>query len=465
MEDTFLEKTVQAYLLNLSLRSTDGVIAAVSGGADSMALLYALQTARQDTPFCLLAAHVHHGLRGAEADRDTEFVEQQCAKMGIPLEILRADVKAEALQGETIEQAGRRIRYAFFSSLRDKYGYRYVATAHNADDNLETVLLHIIRGSGLHGLCGIPMENDGIIRPLLTCSRAEIETYCAQREIPFVNDSTNTDVAYSRNRIRHMVIPQLKAINPQVVAACTRLTALMREEDALLETLTDELLSKSLRKSGEYDRTVLLQAAPPLRKRALKALMENAGGDCGEKHIAIAENALLSGNGAVQVPDGVYVCVDQNVLKIENTKSMTEIPYFEAPIQMGQMLEIAGRRYMPLCLSLAEYMQKRKVYKNVLKFACDYDKITHSLTVRQRKAGDTFHPVSGVGKTLKKFFNEKKVPSEQRAQTPIVCDENGIVLLVGFSCDDRVKLDDTTKRVFLLWPADDFEEEKSCEYT
>lgn len=463
MQDVFLEKVAENYLRErLSLQPEDGIIVALSGGADSMALLCALHALCQKLPFRLLAAHVHHGLRGAEADRDADFVRQQCEGRQIPLQLLHADVKAEALPGEGVEQAGRRIRYAFFERLREQYGYRYIATAHTADDNLETVLLHLTRGSGLHGLCGISQQHDGIIRPLLCCSRADIEAYCEQKSIPFVTDSTNRDVTYSRNRIRHEVIPQLKAINPQVVEACTRLTANLREEDALLHTLTDALLSKALVANGKYDRSAFLEAAPPLRKRALKALMEGLGGDCCEKHILLAEDALLAGNGAVQVPGGVCVSVTGNDLLLSAADEQTEIPYFEMPVVLEKPLKIAGQRYVPQCLSRAEYEQKRKVYKNVLKFTCDYDKITHGLTVRQRKQGDMFHPVGGVGKSIKKYFNEKKVPLIQRASTPIVCDEQGIILVTGFSCDDRVKLDEGTVRVFLLCPD---EEEKSCEYT
>lgn len=462
MQDVFLEKTVAAFLKNMSVGAQDGIIVALSGGADSMALLCALHAVQQNQPLRLLAAHVHHGLRGEEADHDAAFVEQQCKCRQIPLEVLRTDVKAKALPGEGVEQAGRRIRYAFFDRLRQQYAYRYVATAHTADDNLETVLLHLTRGSGLHGLCGIQPENDGILRPLLTCSRMDIETYCDEKGIPFITDSTNADMAYSRNRIRHAVIPQLKALNPQVVEACTRLTANLRQEDALLEALACELLSNAVLENGVYDRAVLSAAAVSLRRRVLKMLMESNGGDCGEIHILLAEKALLSGNGAVQVPGGVLVTADAVALKIGPPTLQTEIPYFEMPVTIGQRLTIADRQYIPLCLSLEEYEQKRKVYKKVLKFTCDYDKITHSLTVRQRKPGDAFHPVGGVGKSLKKYFNEKNVPLAQRAETPIVCDEQGIVLVTGFSCDDRVKLDQTTKRVFILCLA---EEEKSCEYT
>lgn len=440
---------------------TFGIVVAVSGGADSMALLDVLQTLQKQYAFSLLAAHVHHGLRGEEADRDARFVAEVCQKRGIPLETLHTDVAALAAPGESIEQAGRRVRYAFFEELRVKNDYRFIATAHHADDNLETVLLHLTRGSGLRGLCGIAPCHNGIIRPFLTCTRASIEQYCEERAISFVTDGTNTDILYSRNRIRHTVLPQLKEINPQVVTACTRMTAVLREEESFLNALTEELVQSARVGEDTYDRAVLAQAHAVLRRRALKLLMEQAGSDCEEKHVLLTERAVEEGSGAVQVPGGVYVSVTENALKLE--RRTEETPYFEYPLVVGQVVRIGDTLYLPQCVSADEYQKKSNVHKKVLQYSCDYDKLKGDVIIRQRCAGDAFHPVGGVGKTLKKFFNEKQVSLHLRSQTPVVCDTDGIVLVAGFSCDDRVKLDADTKRVFILYPM--FKEEKSCAYT
>ncbi len=466
MQTQCLEKIVQDFLRELGVRADDGIIVAVSGGADSMALLCALQQVQKTVPFHMLAAHVHHGLRADEADADMEFLRGECAKRNIPLEILQADVKTEAIAGEGVEQAGRRIRYAFFERLRAQYGYRYVATAHHADDNLETVLLHLTRGSGLHGLCGISPCNNDIIRPLLTCTRAEIEAYCAEKSIPYVTDSTNTDTAYSRNRVRRLVVPQLQVINPQVVEACTRLTADLREEDAFLLDLAQQVLLMAACDKDAYKIKSLLDAAAPLRRRALKLLLEQKGSDCEQKHIALLQMLLEKGQGAVQAPDGVTVIVKDDVLRLQKADEQRKVPPLVAQsLVMGKAVELAGTVYMPCCVSRSDFVKKQKVYKKVLQYACDYDKLNGDLMVRGRQMGDTFHPVGGAGKTLKKYFNEKRVPLGQRMATPVVCDKKGIVLLAGFSCDNRVRLDETTKRVFLLCPMDIYEEEKSSEYT
>lgn len=438
---------VKCCLQTLGVQNNAGIVVALSGGADSMALLYALAALRETDGIRLVAAHVHHGLREQEAYRDAVFVREQCDALHIPCETLFAHVAEEKLSGESIEQAGRRIRYAFFETVREKHHLQYVATAHHADDNLETVLLHLTRGSGLHGLCGIPAKNGCCIRPLLPFSRAEIEQFCTKKHIPFVVDSTNTDILYSRNRVRNAVIPQLREINPQVTEACTRLTANLREEDAFLENLTDTYLQKAVN-GGKYRRDVLAAIPPVLQKRAVKRIAEQAGGDPEEKHI-LALTDMVTHGGAVDLPGNVRMVADATYVFADTEKTVEETP--EQPLAIGDAVKMGDTVYTACCISVEEFKKRQNVHKNVLKFCCDYDKIVGSTVVRSRNAGDKFHPVGGVGKTLKKFFNENAVLPQLRAGIPIVCDEKGIVLIAGFSCDDRVKLDKKTKRVFLLW--------------
>lgn len=437
---------VKRYLQSLSVEPDAGIVVALSGGADSMALLYALAALRQTDGLRLVAAHVHHGLRGEEADRDAAFVREQCEALDIPCETLFADVANQRLSGEGIEQAGRRIRYAFFETVREQYAMRYIATAHHADDNLETVLLHLTRGSGLHGLCGVPPKNGRCIRPLLAVSRADIERFCEQQAIPFVVDSTNAECVYSRNRMRNAVIPHLREINPQVTEACTRMTASLREEDVYLETLADAYLEKAA-DGDKYRRDVLAEMPRVLQKRALKRIAEQEGGDPEEKHILLLLDVVENG-GAVQLPGDVRLVADERYLFADTDEVAKEIP--AQPLNIGDVIDVGDMQYTAMCIAAEDFKNRQNVHKNVLQFACDYDKIVGNVTVRSRMVGDRFHPVGGVGKTLKKFFNENAVPPCVRMHVPIVCDANGIVLIAGFSCDDRVKLDENTKHIFLL---------------
>ena len=206
------------------LQVGDRVIVALSGGADSVTLLHVLCGLRDAADLTVAAVHVHHGLRGADADADEALCRRLCEQWDVPLSVHHIDVAAEAASAhETIEQTGRRLRYACLEREADKQNAK-IATAHTASDQAETVLLHLTRGCGLHGLCGIPPRRGGVIRPLLTCSREQVEAYCAAQGLAFATDATNADVTYARNRVRHRVLPELTEINPRVGEALCRLS-------------------------------------------------------------------------------------------------------------------------------------------------------------------------------------------------------------------------------------------------
>ena len=214
------------------------VLCALSGGADSMALLSGLLAVAGDRDLTVLAAHYDHGLRGEESRRDTAFVAKQCAALGIPLTIGSGDVAARTMEtGRSIEETARAMRYAFLEETAAHAGADRIATAHNADDNAETVLLHLVRGTGLDGLTGIPPRRGKIVRPLLTVTRQEIENYLTARDTPWVTDSTNDDPAYSRNRIRRDVMPVLRALNPSFSQTLAANLGHIREDRAFLEGL------------------------------------------------------------------------------------------------------------------------------------------------------------------------------------------------------------------------------------
>ncbi len=214
----------------------DSVLVAVSGGADSVALLHMLREEGRE----LAAAHYNHGLR-PEADADEAFVKTLCEDWGIPFTAGRGDVAAEAARrGAGVEETAREMRYAFLEPVRSERGLCRIATAHNADDNAETVLLNLVRGAGLSGLCGIPPQRGHIIRPILHLSRAEILAYLTEHNLPYREDASNADTVYRRNYLRHEIIPALKTLNPALTDAVTRLTGLLREDDEYLTALARE---------------------------------------------------------------------------------------------------------------------------------------------------------------------------------------------------------------------------------
>ncbi len=439
------EKAWQVIRRERMLSPDCAVVAGVSGGADSVALLHLLHTLQRQGAFSVLhAVHVHHGLRGAEADRDEQFVRQLCEAWQVPLEVVRCDVAAYAAErGLGVEEAGRTLRYQAFERAAAPFAAARIATAHTANDTAETLLLHLSRGSGIHGAGGIPPTRGHIIRPLITCTRAEIEAYCAEHGLHFVTDSSNADETYARNRIRHAVIPQLQAIHPQAVAAMERFTAQMRQADAFFAQLADKAIAAARTDENTYRREALLDLEEPLRSFTLYRLLAVAE----ERHVALLQTALEQGSGAVVLSGGVCWKVTADVL--QRVQATAECPPFSYTVTVGETYPIGDTTYRFLTLSRAEYEQKLNFSKSVFPNALDYDTLNGSLVLRQRQNGDSFRPAGrGCRKTLKKLFNEGK--TVLRDTVPIVCDDQGIVLVAGFGCDERVRITPDTQTVLVL---------------
>ena len=437
------------------LTAGDAVLVGLSGGADSMTLLHVLLELRDELGLCrVAAAHVNHGLRGEEAARDEQFVRQYCAAHEVPLFLCHADVAAAAqAAGQGIEETGRQIRYAFFAETAEKNGFTRIATAHTRSDVTETILLHMVRGCGLQGISGISPTRGQIIRPLLDCTRAEIETYCAEQKLAYVTDSTNTDTVYARNRLRHCVVPELYRINPQIEEAFARLAGTARRDAAFLQEFAQRALEQvrsPAGKAGRYDRKRLGELSEAIAVRVLMLAAEESGATgCEDRH-AEAMLQLREAEGAVTLPGNIIVRTNGQLLQIEPCSAPPESFSFLA--LSGSRYEIAGSTYVFEILSREKFEFQKKIHKILLKNAFNYDKIEGNIRIENRQPGDAFHPAGrGVGKTLKKLFNEAKLPEQQRAATPILRDEQGIVLVYGFGCDKRVAVDNAATQIAVLY--------------
>ncbi len=446
------EKALQVIRREQMLPPNCAVVAGVSGGADSVTLLHLLIALRSEKRIsALTAVHVNHSLRGEESLRDQRFVEELCRKWDVPLIVEQHDVAAlAAKQGKGVEEVGRERRYAAFQKVAQTYPCCQIATAHTADDNAETLLLHLCRGSGLHGATGIPPVRGNIIRPLITCIREEIESYCVEHCLSYVTDSTNTDTAYARNRIRHTVMPQLRTLNPQAIGAITRFIEQARQTDQFLDKLAAKAVSDAqIDTLDTYSSTALFSLEEPIRSRALCRIVETAE----ERHIALLLSALELGNGAVVLPNGARWCVTKDRF-FEQPIADDSYPFFSFPVTLGEWYTVGDNAYRFLLLSKAEYEQKLNICRQVFQNAFDYDKINGDLFLRQRQDGDSFRPSGrNCGKSLKKLFNENK--TVLRDQIPIVCDEQGIVLVCGFGCDERVRITADTQTVLLIEKEED----------
>lgn len=416
------------------------VLVGLSGGADSMTLLHMLTN--WETPIRVSAIHIHHGLRGEWADRDEGFVREYCEKNAIPLTVVRADVAILAKTTHmSLEEAGRCVRYEHFEATRRAIGADYVLTAHTADDQTETVLMHLVRGCGIDGLTGIPFARGNIRRPLLCCTRAEIEAYCARCSLPYVTDESNTDIRYMRNNIRHRFLPLLEEINPSVDRALLRLRKHAADDVEYLNQQAETALSAARCDEGFSAETMLAHHAA-IRRRMIRLMLRDAHISLIEEaHILAADEAISHRNGLVSLPDGYIFSVEQGVVSVRKEAPPPDVE----PIAVDLIPSVV--RFGDFdCVLRSSATDNENVHKLFLQSAIDCDKIVGKLCIRHRLVGDYLHPVGRrVGKSLKKLMNEWHIPAHIRETYPLLCDEEGVVLVPGYACDERVRVTDATK--------------------
>lgn len=418
------------------------VIAAVSGGSDSMAMLDLLCRLQPEIGFSLRAAHVHHGLRGADADADAAFVAAECEKRRVPLEMLRVDVAAEAKKrGLGVEDCGRQVRYAFFESLDPE---ARIATAHHLEDRAETFLLNFARGASLRGLCAIPPVRGRIIRPLFDVTKAEILAYCKERNLPFVTDTTNADEAYARNRLRARALPALETTNAAFYAHAGACMDDLRADEAYLQAQSAALLETAAASNG-WDAACLADAPEPLLRRALVELAESQGLPTPDRAAIGRMQALLPCGGATQLPGGA-------VFRVRH--GLAEFPAEELPALSAQtlqpMLIIGGWRFKVRRIHKNEINNLQPISNQHLEYRLDYDKISDNPVWRGRLPGDSIRLPGRGKKTLKKLFNELAIPPEQRVGLPLLADAQGVLLVPGVGCDVRAAAAPETERLLII---------------
>ncbi len=425
------------------------LLVALSGGADSVALLAAMYRLQEEFAIDRLAAvHIHHGLRGEEADRDEAIAKAHCERYGIPLYVRRIDVAAVAAQTHVgLEEAGRAVRYSVFDELLDSEGFTHLATAHTQNDNTETVLMHLARGTSPAGLRGIPAVRDRYIRPLLFCTRDDVEAFCEENLLTFAVDSTNADTAFTRNRVRNCIVPHLYTINPRVHEAISRLSYMAGEDEEFWQETVKAAIDRCQIAAGVYGAEKLSAMPAALLRRVIQHIVAAHGGICEERHIREVM-ALLCGEGTVTVGCGVHITVKQGYLTVG------EVPCsaFERPLAAGETYRFGDTVYRARVWERTTFENYQKIHKILLQYTCDYDKIKGVACVRSRREGDTCDPyLRGGRRTLKKWFNAEKVPAVQRDRIPVVVDELGVALVVGLGCDTRVAIDDATRRILIFF--------------
>lgn len=425
---TKINDTVKKYnMLNFG----DYVVAGVSGGADSMLLLNYLISVKDEYNLKITVANVEHGIRGEESLRDTEFVKEFCLKNGIDFKSLSINAEKEANQsGMCVEEYSREKRYDFFKSFNaDK-----IATAHNLSDNVETVLFRLSRGTSIKGCCGIPAVRGNIIRPLINCTSGEIRSYCKEYNIPFVVDSTNSDTTYSRNYIRNEIVPKFKKLNPSFENVFQRFINSANDDEEYLNSGANKCFDECFKK-GTLLIDKLKKHPKGTAKRAIIkfiSLYDITLDDC---HLNGIYN-LLNKPGRYQIKGNVFVLSDKKRLRVA---------VFQESLDFGSV--IVNKKIT----SRVDFLNNCELYRKQFDFYCDYDKINGSISVRPRESGDEISPVGrNCTKSLKKLYNELKIPVEDRDGIPVILDDKGVIGIYGYCCDERVKIDNTTNSVILI---------------
>lgn len=404
------------------------VLCAVSGGADSMCLLHYLSENAHRLGISVCAASFDHMLRGAESASDCRFVADWCSKHGIECLTGSGDVRRRAeLEGMSEEEAARASRYEFLESAAKKLGCSVIATAHNANDNAETMLFNLTRGGGLKGLCGIPPKRGNIVRPLLGTTRQEIEAYNAANAIEYVSDKTNASDDYTRNVLRHHVTPVLEGINPAFFEACTRTAQILREDEACLDDMARKAYDKHYR-SGVFPASKLLELPKPVAMRVLRMICGRAMSFTHAQAVyAIASSSEYRSTDI----SGMRVVCDRGVLYFGREYSVPES--FELKIGTRQL--IPGSEFAVKSEIIAHCGKKNESF-NILYF--NYDSICGSISLTSRKPGDKIRLCGrGCTKSLKDLFSEAKLSRMERETTPVLRDERGVIAVYGFGVAER----------------------------
>ena len=453
MIEEIVESTITRHQL---LECGQQVGVAVSGGVDSMVLLHLFLGIAQKRGVRLYALHYEHGIRGAQSEADLAFVQETCRAWGVPLVFERGDaLRAAAARKANLEETAREMRYAFFARSCREYGIDRIAVAHHKNDLAESFLLHLLRGSGLTGLCAMPyLRSDGIIRPMLDVSREEIEAYACGHGVPFREDATNRDTRYRRNFLRRELIPQMQRVNPDAVGAIVRAARLLGEEDALLREYTMREYARIAREQGgrvllDTEELRLLNGA--MRRRVLRLAIARCVGttrDVSSAALAQLEDLCLPGRTgkSFSLPDIFFAQVSYGLLILDakmytiNGTPAQPVGPGETRLADGAVLRILPAQapeVFPAAESLRQYVSAEALFG--------------ALSLRTRREGDVFSPFGAAGsQKLKKWFIDHKVSREEREKQLLLCRGAEVLWIPGRALSEKLRVPEQAEAVCML---------------
>ena len=439
------------------------LVVAVSGGPDSVCLLHILVNIQKELEIELHIAHLNHQLRGAESEADAHYVAELARQWNIPATIESRDVKAYQREKHiSLEEAAREVRYAFLAQVADSIGTSRVAVGHTCDDHIETVLIHLIRGSGTKGLRGLqPISrwqspSLTVIRPLLEVSREETAEYCAQHKLAPRIDTSNLSLSPLRNRIRQQLLPLLQSYNPRVTEALIRTARIAEDDLAFIDEESRQRWEKVVQQQGGtiiFHKQKFLGLPSALKRHLLRLAIEKLAGNIKDFEMCHIEDMLEALTKPVGkkliLPAGLVFSVDytQYMLSSEPS-SIVPLPALEGE----HPLKVPGETLIPGWRIEAKIMTKEEM-KETDSFAAHFDfaKTGDKLVARSRRRGDRFQPLGmSQPKKLGEFMIDAKIPHAWRERIPIVCSPEQIIWVAGWRIDERAKVNEATKRVLLL---------------
>jgi tRNA(Ile)-lysidine synthase len=452
-----VKRTIDRYRL---LEKGDRLIVGVSAGVDSMVLLHLLYAYRETFDLSLIVAHVNHGFRPEESERETELVQKESARLGLPFEYGQFNVREfQKLGGLSPQDAARRIRFHFFYGLFQKHHAQKIALGHNADDQVETVLLRLIRGSGVQGLKGIlPMREGKVIRPLLEVWREEIDSFALEKKIPFLLDSSNLKNDYLRNRIRRALIPLIEEeYQPSFKETLLRTSTILREENDYLERGAEEAYQKIIHEAkdtlsfifSEYQslhRAIQWRVIKKILKRMVHWGMIMEDGGWSEVHEIYQNLNQSSPSFLLELPHGVRVEKRYDVVLLGKGEVKPFPPFEVELVSPGHtFVEEIGKGVVIEETDRHQYRDYSGPSNTAL---MDYESLQFPLKMRNFRPGDRFCPLGVKGtQKLKDFFIDHKVPRFERPKVPLLISDEMIAWIVGYRIDDRVKVTEKTRKV------------------
>lgn len=442
------------------IEKKDGILVAVSGGPDSICLLHILKWMEKPYQLRLVAVHVNHMLRGENAYRDERYVREVCKSWDIPCHVYRANIKKISKErGISIEEAGRETRYDYFYGMKEKFHLQKIALGQHGDDNAETILMRILRGTGPKGLSGIsPYRKDGVIRPLLCCSRKEIEKYCAINDLFPRIDESNLESIYFRNKIRLEVIPYLEKYNRNLKLHLRHMGEMIGEQQDYIDAEMEKLWIKNAKISKDsitlpYDWLNHLSefVQKGMLRRSINWVKDNLK-EIEFTHMQLFVNMLKDTENTVwilELPQGVRVKRQYQQIIVKKEEKKKKI-FFQYPLQIEE------KSFIPeIHMEIYAHLEKKEkidiIKSDSNTFYFDFEKVGRELFIRNRRPGDVFQPLRGKGtKKLKDYFIDLKIPREKRDEIPIIANKEGVIWVVGYRPNKRYIVDSDTKVVLTI---------------